>query len=90
MAPPYIDEDPNLALVEEGLDAAEDDVREAVADDYEASAKLSDEEDEELDDIDFSDDDGSTTAPELAAIHEESILPDAFEDFAKQADDEEE
>lgn len=77
MAPPYVDEDPNQALVEQGVDEAENELREAVADDYEASARLSDDADEELDDIDFAATDGeSGEAPEVAAIHEDSILPE--------------
>ncbi|MEO5916274.1 MAG: hypothetical protein ABIS50_18695 [Luteolibacter sp.] len=80
MAPPYIDEDPNLALVEEGMDEAENDLREAVADDYEASARLGDNEEDELDDIDFTASEDSTTAPEVAAIHEETIFPDDEEE----------
>lgn len=80
MAPPYVDEDPNLALVQQGVDEAENEIREAVADDYEASAKLSDDVDEELDDIDFSSTDDSAEAPEVAAIHEESMLPEDEDD----------
>jgi len=83
MAPPYVDEDPGLALVEEGLDVAEDETREAVADDYEASARESDDVDEELDDIDFTSGD-SDEAPEIAAMHEESI-PDDDEDGGEEA-----
>ncbi|RYG95535.1 MAG: hypothetical protein EON58_13960 [Alphaproteobacteria bacterium] len=75
-APPYVDENPNLALVQQGVDEAENEIREAVADDYEASARLSDEADEELDDIDFSSTDDQVDAPEVTAIHEESVLPD--------------
>lgn len=73
MAPPYVDEDPNLALVEQGMKEAENETRDAVADDYEASARLSDDEEGELDDIDFAAGDDPTTAPELAAMHEEFI-----------------
>jgi hypothetical protein len=80
MAPPYVDEDPNLALVQQGVDEAENEIREAVADDYEASAVLSDDADEELDDIDFFSTDDETEAPEVAAIHEESILTEDEDD----------
>lgn len=76
MAPPYVNEDPNLTLVQQGVDEAENEMREAVADDYEASARLADDPEEELDDIDFSATDDGIYAPEVAAIHEESILPD--------------
>lgn len=73
MAPPYIDEDPTLALVEEGLDVAENEARDAVADDYEASALDSDDPDAELDDIDFAASDDEDGAPEIAAIHEGTV-----------------
>lgn len=73
MAPPYVDENPNLALVEAGLDAAENETRDAVADEYEAAARLSDDPDEHLDDIDFTAAEDSSTSTELAAMHEEFI-----------------
>ncbi len=87
MAPPYVDENPEMTLVEQGLDTAENEVREAVADEYQASAKQSDDEDEELDDIDFPAEDDSPTAPEVAAIHEEAILPDIYEDMDDDDED---
>ncbi len=68
MAPPYVDEDPNLTLVQQGVDEAENEIRDAVADDYEASARLADDADEELDDIDFAATEDSATVPEVAAI----------------------
>ncbi|RYD74047.1 MAG: hypothetical protein EOP84_20555 [Verrucomicrobiaceae bacterium] len=80
MAPPYVDEDPNLALVQQGVDEAENEIREAVSDGYEANALLSDDSEGELDDIDFSSGDDSSTAPEIAAIHEETVLPDDEDD----------
>ena len=70
MAPPYVDEDPNLALVEQGLNEAENETREAVADDYEASALLSDDPEGELDDIDFTVADDENEPPEVSAMHE--------------------
>ncbi|MFT4176136.1 MAG: hypothetical protein QM627_05720 [Luteolibacter sp.] len=70
MAPPYVDEDPNLAQVQRGLEAAESERRDAVTDDYEASARLSDDPEEALDDIDYERDEASG-APELSAIHED-------------------
>jgi hypothetical protein len=70
MAPPYVDEDVNLALVEEGMDVAENETRDTVADAYEATARLSDDPEETLDDLDYSKDDDSI-APELDAIHED-------------------
>jgi hypothetical protein len=72
-APPYVDDDPNSELVQLGLDEAEDETREAVADAYEASALLSDEPEESLDDIDFTESEQVTGLPEIAAIHEEWI-----------------
>jgi hypothetical protein len=64
MAPPYVNEDPNEAMVEQGLDLAEDEVREAVADAYEASALLSDDPSESLDDIDYASSEGGTISGE--------------------------
>lgn len=72
MAPPYVDEDPNLALVEEGMEEADTETREAVTDGYEASAILSDDPEAELDDIDFAAADDATAA-ELDAIYEDTI-----------------
>ncbi len=71
MAPPYVDEDVNADLVQRGLDEAEAEKRDLVADDYEASALVSDDPVESLDDIDFSASEGISSAPELAAMHEE-------------------
>jgi hypothetical protein len=71
MAPPYVDEDVNIDLVQQGLDEAEDETRDAVADAYEASARLSDDPSESLDDIDFTEAEDLSTSPELSAMHEE-------------------
>lgn len=71
MAPPYVDEDVNADLVQRGLDEAEDETRDLVADDYEASALVSDEPMESLDDIDFTASEGISSTPELAAMHED-------------------
>lgn len=76
MAPPFVDENPNLASVQDGLNVAENERREAVADAYEATARQSDEAEESLDDIDYDDDQNSRTAPELDAIHEENTFPE--------------
>lgn len=76
MAPPYVDENPNLALVEQGMDLAEDERREAVADDYEANALVSDDPSEALDDIDYQSSEGASISPEIAAMHEEEDLDD--------------
>jgi hypothetical protein len=72
-APPYIDEDPNLAMVERGLEAAENETRDAVADLYESSALRSEEPGEALDDIDFGEAGEEQKATELAAMHEDWI-----------------
>lgn len=76
MAPPYVDEDPEIAMLQEGLDAAENEIRDAVADAYEAQARLSDEPAEALDDIDYTEAEDASTTPELAAMHEEFIPGD--------------
>lgn len=70
MAPPYVDEDVNLALVEEGMDVAENETRDTVADAYEATARLSDDPEEAMDDIDYTKDDDQI-ARELDALHED-------------------
>ncbi len=86
MAPPYVDEDVNIDLVQQGLDEAEDETRDAVADAYEASARLSDDPLESLDDIDFTAAEDDSASPELSAMHEE-LGPD--EEFEDEEDDEE-
>lgn len=68
MAPPYADDDNNIALVQLGLDEAENETREAVTDRYEELAQLSDESSDILDDIDFAADEGDEVAPEIAAM----------------------
>lgn len=75
-APPYIDEDPNLTMVEQGLEAAENETRDAVAEAYESSALRSEESGETLDDIDFGEAAEDEASPELAAMHEEWIPSD--------------
>lgn len=75
-APPYIDEDPNLAMVEQGLEAAENETRDAVADLYESSALRSEEPGEALDDIDFGEAGEAQASSELAAMHEEGLRPE--------------
>ncbi len=69
MAPPYVDDDPNMESVREGMDLAEDETRELVADEYEALARDGDDVAETLDDIDHTLEDGGDEAPELEAIH---------------------
>lgn len=72
-APPFIDEDPDNELVHQGLDEAEDEKREAVADAYEIAAIESDDPDEALDDIDYTEAEDDPKPAELDAIHEEWI-----------------
>jgi hypothetical protein len=72
-APPYVDEEPNISLVEQGMEVAEDETRDAVADAYEASARLNQDPGESLDDIDYVEAEEDETAPELAAMHVETI-----------------
>jgi hypothetical protein len=72
-APPYVDEEPNIALVEQGMELAEDETRDAVADAYEASARGNENSAESLDDIDYMEAEDDTTPPELAAMHVETL-----------------
>ena len=71
MAPPYVDESPELAAIEQGLEEAENERREAVADAYEATARLSDDPDEALDDVDYTLTESEDVAPELSAMRTE-------------------
>jgi hypothetical protein len=73
MAPPYVDEDPELAMLQEGLDTAENEIRDAVAEAYEARARLSDDPQAALDDIDYTEAEEPSVTPELAALHEEFV-----------------
>lgn len=66
-------------MVQQGLDLAEDEVREAVTDAYEEGALLSEYPQESLDDIDYEDGDEESGPPELTAIHEAYIQPDEEE-----------
>lgn len=75
-APPYVNEEPNLTMVLQGLDEAEDETREAVAAAYEQQALLSDEPEETLDDIDFTEGEQESAPPELAAMHLELVPED--------------
>lgn len=68
MAPPYTDENPNRASVEDGLEVAEDESRETVADAYEATAKEEGNEEELLDSQELTDESSPTNAPETSAI----------------------
>ena len=74
-APPYVNEEPSLTMVLQGLDEAEDETREAVAAAYEQQALRIDEPEETLDDIDFIEGEQESASPELAAMHLE-LIPD--------------
>jgi hypothetical protein len=80
MAPPYVDEDVNIKMVQLGLDEAEDETRDAMADAYEASARVSDDPSESLDDIDFTEAEDDSSTPELSAIHEDLGEDESDED----------
>ncbi len=63
--PEYIDENPNLELVREGMEVSEDELREAADDEFGEDPSLP-----------VSDDDEDEFAPEIAAIHGEKADPD--------------
>ena len=69
MAPPYVDEDANEAMVEQGLEAAEDEVRDSVADSYEEGARNAADPQEMMDDIDYAEAEEEEGTPEIEAIH---------------------
>lgn len=64
MAPPFVDENPEIDLVRQGLDVAEDEIRDAVADAYEADALRSDDPEESLDDIDYAEGQAEREGPD--------------------------
>ena len=68
MGPPYANENPNRASVEEGLEVAENESRETVTDAYEATAKEDGNEEELLDSQELTDESPVTGAPETSAI----------------------
>lgn len=73
MAPPYVDEDVNLGSVQDGMEAAENDTRDAVTDAYEANALQSESPEEELNDIDYTLSDPGGISPELDALRRETL-----------------
>ena len=77
MAPPYVDENPSLDSVKEGMDLAEDEKRELVADEYESLAREGEDVAETLDDIDRTLEDGNDEAPEVDAMHTSNGEDDA-------------
>ncbi len=72
-APPYVDEEPNIALVQQGLELAEDETRDAVADAYQEGARQSEDSEESMDDIDYVEAEDGETSPELSAMHVETL-----------------
>jgi hypothetical protein len=73
MAPPYVDEDANEAMVEQGLEAAEDELRDTVADSYEEGAREAADPQQMLDDIDYGEAEEDEGTPEIEAIHGELV-----------------
>lgn len=59
MAPPFVDDDVNADLVQQGMDVAEDETRKLVSETYESEALQSDEKEEFLDDIEYPEDEVS-------------------------------
>jgi hypothetical protein len=90
--PPFIDDYPNVDLVREGLDVADDERREAAEEQF--VDELSKEEVEETLDEDVDQDgspgDGYPSSPELSAIHQEDILIENAEKDSDFVDDSEE
>jgi hypothetical protein len=86
-APPYVDEDPNITLVEQGLEAAEDETRDAVADAYEEGARESEDPSGSMDDIDFTEAEEQSGAPELAAMHEDTLITDDGEGLDEEEEE---
>jgi len=78
MAPPYVDEDANEAMVEQGLEVAEDELRDVVADSYEEGALEAGDPQQMMDDIDYGEAEEDEGAPEVEAIHGE-LLPEEEE-----------
>ncbi len=71
MAPPYVNEDPNIEAVEQGLEMAEEDIRDAVVDQYEEKAIAAGASEEVLNDISYPKDNAVEGAPEISAIRKE-------------------
>lgn len=89
MAPFFTDDSLDMGEVEAGMEAAENDTRDALTDEYETRARMSDDPEEELDDIDYTLSDGGGTAPELDAIHDELVDDDEMDDISAQDFEEE-
>lgn len=59
-----------MESVQDGMDAAEDDTRDAITDAYEAAALQSEDPEEELDAIDYTETGTESGSPELDALRE--------------------
>ncbi len=70
MAPPYFDDNLGLETTRDGLEAAEDDRRDAVTRGYEDAAMDSENPEEALDDIAYPTDEDDELSPEVRAMHE--------------------
>lgn len=76
MAPPYVDENPIRELVQQGMDIAENEKRDAVIDIYETRARASDDPSRALDDIEYGSNEGPAVPAEVAAMHEKQMPED--------------
>ena len=79
MAPPYVDDDPNMELTEQGMRAAENERRDEVTGGYEAAATQSSESDEALDGISFTLEPGELVRPLPRALRRLVSEPRASE-----------
>jgi len=75
MGPPYADENPNRVSVEDGLEVAENEARETVADAYEATAKEEGDEEELLDSQELTDEPPVGDNSEESAIRPSNLQP---------------
>lgn len=71
MAPPYVDENPNVELTNRGMRIAENEKRDTITRGYEEAAVESDETEEALDDISYPAGGNSSKSPEVRAMKEE-------------------
>lgn len=69
MAPPYVDENDTLESVLDGVEVADDELRDAVTDEYEELAEEGSEVEETLDDIDHDVETAIDSSPEIRAMH---------------------
>jgi hypothetical protein len=84
MAPFLADDNLELGEVEAGMEAAENDTRDALVDIYVNDALISEDPEEALDDIDYSLSDGAAVPPELDAIHGDQMEDLGDEDFENE------